>query len=465
MIDCPSIAPCSTLAVLAQDTVAVDAVLQYFATVVLTPLGIIGLSFGAVLLGLVLFVGKGVPVLSAATMVLLTMMIHERTLTQNILIGPLQSLRSLSRPLSFAIIAVASLAALFSSAGNRVRAVPLVALMMYGFQMYYATNMLVFVDPLKGALAYFSITGMFIVCTVGFGRRIQDAESARTAMEVFAWVGMAFCGMNLLQLLVSPGSAVIVGRFAGVSGNAQQAAGICVPMLLANLYLFGALPPSRLLKWVCAALSGVVGLFLLWTGSRTGYLAAGIGVVLMYRLSLGRAAFAAIAAGVVLVIGLSLFSDSADGIERVIGGEAGNTRTQVFENALSDWASSPILGVMPFGFESGVESSYLRALASLGLVGLLLLLVPFTSMLASMPRALWIGRVDSDVRGLADLYFAYTGSWLAMNFFEGFAFGVLSFPMMALYTMLALGGFLAERRAGVAKAPQDLSDGLDAYAT
>jgi hypothetical protein len=447
------------LQLLAQDTVAVDAVLQYFASVVLTPLGLAALSAGGLFVAVVLFVRKGVPVLSASTMVLLTMMIHESTLTKNILVGPLNSLRSISRPISFALMAAASLAALAVPLGDRLRTVSFPALAMYLFQLYYAVNLMFFVETLKGMLALFSISAMFLVCVVGFGRRMQDVASARRTIEVFAWVGIAFCGMNLLQLALGPGSAVLGGRFAGISGNAQQAGAVCAALLITNLYLFGDLPASRPLKWIAAAVAGIVGLLLIWTGSRTSVLSAGIGILLMYRFQLGRAVIAACSAGMVLAIALTVFQDSSEGLERILSSSTGDTRAAVFSNALADWMSSPIIGVMPFGYENGVESSYLRALANLGIVGGIVLLVPFGAMGISMFRILWIGRSNPEPRRLCDLYFGMIGSFVIMNILEGFAFGVLTFPMMTIYVILALGGFLTERysMAGMA-ALQDLDD-------
>jgi hypothetical protein len=433
------------LPILAQDTVAVDTVLQYFATVVLTPLGLAGLAAGALAIALILFIRKGVPVLPALTMVLLTMMIHESTLSRNILVGPLHSLRSISRPISFALMAAAVLATLAIPRGDRSRTVPFTAFALYLFQMYYALNMVFFVDPLKGFLALFSISAMFVVCVIGFGRRMQDVDSARVAMEVFAWVGIAFCGLNLLQLAVGPGSAVVGGRFAGISGNAQQAAGVCTSLFLTNLYLFGDLSPLRPMKWVCAVLAGVLALFILWSGSRSGVLASGIGVLLMYRFSLGRAAAAAIFAGFFLFVGFLLFEGSSEGFGRIIDTGTGNTRAAVFANAVADWMSSPLIGVMPFGYENGVESSYLRALASLGILGVIAILIPFAAMAASLPKALWVGRLHPEARRLSDLYVGVIGSFVIINVFEGFAFGVLTFPMMAIYLVLAAGGFLFDR--------------------
>lgn len=449
--------------ILAQDTVAVDTVLQYFATVVLTPLGLAGLAVGGLAVALTLFIRKGVPFLSAATMVLLTMMIHESTLTKNILVGPLNSLRSISRPISFALMAAASAAALAIPIGARFRSVPFPALAMYLFQMYYAVNLMFFVEPLKGALAIFSISAMFVVCVIGYGRRMQDIDSTRRVLEVYAWVGMAFCGMNLLQLAAGPGSAVIGGRFAGVSGNAQQAGAVCSALLLANLYLFGDLPTLRPMKWICAVLVGILGLFIVWSGSRTSVLATGLGILLMYRLQLGRAAIAGIVTGGILLAALSFFQDSSEGLERITSTSTGDTRAAVFADAIADWMSSPIIGVMPFGYENGVESSYLRALASLGIIGGIALLVPFGAMAISMFRVLWIGRAHPETRKQSDLYFGVIGSFVLMNLLEGFAFGVLTFPMMSIYIMLALGGFIAEQYSGATMLASDSEDEWQAY--
>jgi hypothetical protein len=265
--------------------------------------------------------------------------------------------------------------------------------------------------------------------------------------------------MNLLQLAIGPGSAVIGGRFAGVSGNAQQAGAVCSALLLANLYLFGELSALRPMKWISAVLVGMLALFIVWSGSRSSVLSTGLGILLMYRLQLGRAAIAGIVTGTVLLAAFSLFQDSSEGLERIVSSSTGDTRAAVFAGAIAAWMSSPIIGVMPFGYESGVESSYLRALASLGIVGFLVLLVPFLSMGASMFRVLWIGRARPEARRQCDLYFGVIGSFVLMNFLEGFAFGVLTFPMMSTYVMLALGGFLTEQYAGgVVTAPESEDD-------
>ena len=91
---------------LAQDTVAIGDVFGYFVERLVTPAGIAALVLGLAGVGLALALRKGLPLLTWATLFSLTFMIHEATLTQNILIGPFQAYRALTRPISFALMSL-----------------------------------------------------------------------------------------------------------------------------------------------------------------------------------------------------------------------------------------------------------------------------------------------------------------------------------------------------------------------
>ena len=139
-------------------------------------------------------------------------------------------------------------------------------------------------------------------------------------------------------------------------------------------------------------------------------------------------------------LGFSVLTDSTEGAQRLTSTE--NTRAAVFAVAISDWMSSPIFGTMPFGFESGVESVLLRALASMGVIGGLVVLVPTIAILLTLPRALWTGRVRPELRALSDFYVG-SGAFVLVTFlFEGYLFGVLTFVVMFVYVMLSVGSFL-----------------------
>jgi O-antigen ligase len=102
---------------------------------------------------------------------------------------------------------------------------------------------------------------------------------------------------------------------------------------------------------------------------------------------------------------------------------------------------------MPLGYESGSESSYISALANMGLIGGIALLIPFGSMALGAMRALRLRVLRPDLGAQCDLYVGLAAAMVVINGFEAFAFGVLTLPVMVMYSMFALDGFLAEQEA------------------
>jgi hypothetical protein len=410
---------------------------------------------------------KGLPVLVWATLFSLTFMIHESTLTQNVLIGPLHAFRALTRPISFALMSLAILAVIGIPRPDRGGAIGFSSVSLYAFQIFYAVQLMLFVEPLKGFLALASMTLMLVVCGVGFGKSMQDVQSTIRTLSVFFWVSAAFVAINLLQLTIGGSAALVSGRFVGISGNANQAGAICAVLMLCCAYFFNEPLSSRFQRLAAVFLLGVLGLLLAWTGSRASALAGVVGILAMYRLRLGRLALAGILVSGIVVIGFSLVAEDTSAASRLLSTE--NTRAGVWGQAWSDWVSSPIFGVMPLGEESGVESVPLRALASMGILGGILFLIPVLSILASLPRALWVGRARPELRALSDLYVGAMSCMLTTFLFEGYLFGVLTFFVMFTYVMLSLGHFLddayrVERwgSAGTPTADEDTSLGLPA---
>lgn len=445
---------------LAQETVeniSAQAQLEYFLAVLLTPSGI-GLALaGAAAIATVLLTGRGFPILVTAAMFCLTTMLQDVTLTKNVLIGPLQSLRNVARPLALGILLAASLTVLQAPIGGRLRVVGFTAASFFAFQLLFVSEMLIG-NATKAVLAFVSVPCMFFVCVIGFGRRMQDRESARSMLEIFAWLTMGFIAANLAQLVIDRSNAMVGFRLAGIAGNAQQMGGVCTLLLLFNVYLFNDLPSRRPLRWVCAAMIGILALWIIWTGSRTSVLTTMVGLVFTYRLRLGRLALLGLAAGAVLLVAMSFFEESTDTIQRLTSGE--NTRAAVWAYSLGEFAGSPVFGTMPLGYESGSESSYISALANLGIIGGIALLVPFGSMVLGALRALRLKAMRPDLGAQCDFYVGMVAALLVVNAFEAFAFGVLSLPVMIMYSVFALDGFLAEQEA-LASAGYELPASVD----
>lgn len=451
--------PSSTL-LLAQETVeniSAQAQVQYFLNVLLTPSGI-GLALAAAAaVAIILFTGRGFPVLLLAAMFCLTTMLQDVTLTRNVLIGPLQSLRNVARPLALAFLLVAALTVVQIPSGSRLRVIGFTAASFFAFQLFFLSEMLIG-SPGKAVLSFISVPCMFFVCVVGLGKRMQDRESTRSALEIFAWLTMAFIGANMAQLVIDRSNALVASRLAGIAGNAQQMGGLCTLFLLLNVYLFNDLPSKRPLRWLCAGMIGVLALWILWTGSRTSVLAAMVGIVFTFRLRLGRLALLGVLGGMVLLVAMSFFEESTENIARLTSGA--NTRAAVWANSLEAFEGSPIFGTMPLGYESGSESSYISVLANMGIIGACAMLVPFGSMVLGAFRALRLRAMRPDLGAQCDCYVGIVAALLVMNAFEAFAFGVLSLPVMIMYSMFALDGFLSEQET-LASAGYELRAGTD----
>ena len=140
---------------------------------------------------------------------------------ENQLLGPLQSLRFLSKSVAFAILGVVVFLALPGvSKGDRPRSAGLASTSFFCFQLLYAGEFALFAGEglLRGSFGIVAIMLMYLAFAVGFGRLMQDRASASRSLEVFAWVAVAFVGMNLIQIVFGLSGALVGGRLAGTLG-------------------------------------------------------------------------------------------------------------------------------------------------------------------------------------------------------------------------------------------------------
>jgi hypothetical protein len=457
-------APWISSLLLAQESVAVEGQLAYLFARLFSLEGIVTAGAVAGLLILVFIIRKPLPILGGVVMALGSSVLPDRV-DVNQLIGPLQSLRFLSKSLSFALLGILVVLALpGTSRGSRNRSAGFAATAFLAFQLLYSTQLMVFAGDglLKGGFGIITILGMYLVFAVGTGRRIQDIFSAMAVLEVFAWVAAAFVAANLAQIALGLSGALVGGRLAGIAGNAQMMGGICACLLVANAFLSSELPATRPLRWISLACAGMLAVLLMATGSRTGVLAAATGLLVMFRLRIGR--FALLATVVVIAYALvALFLDDpgAAVADRLASGA--DTRTAIWLNAIGRFLESPIFGefifLRPGDEPSGVESTVFRTLANMGVIGGLALLLPVASAVGNALKAAGLARENPEYARLADFYMGSLAAVFVLNLFDGYAFGLLTFPVLFSYTILTLGAFLAEQSA-VASVGQTDADGL-----
>jgi hypothetical protein len=440
----------TTPVLLAQESVAVEGQLGYLFERLFTPTGIIAAAAVSGLLILVFIIRKPLPILGGVVMALGTSVL-PKSVELNQLIGPLQSLRFLSRSIGFALLGLIVVLALPGiSRGSRTRSAGLGATAFLAFQLLYTAQLALFLQEgvLKGAFGVVAIVGMYLVFAVGFGRLMQDLESAVASMQLFVWVSVAFVTANLAQIALGPSGAMMGGRLAGITGNPQMMGCISALLILVNAFVYSELPRSKPARWICLMMVGLLGVLLLATGSRTAVIAIAVGLFVMFRFQVGRLSVL----GVVVVIGyvvVSLFLESpgSAAAERLASGA--DTRTALWLQAIGTFLESPIIGEFVFlrpGDEAnGVESSLLRSLANMGLIGGIAVVAPAVIGISYGLKGLRLASQRTEFKRMVDFYLGALAAILVLNTFDGYAFGLLTFPAIFTYWILAVGNFLAEQ--------------------
>ncbi len=432
---------------LAQQGATIDVALQFTLVLdaILTPTGIVIAMLGTAFFIFLALSRFGFRIMIVLILFMLTMMKVDERFADNTLIQPFQQIRFYSRPLCLTLLILAAGRVALTNRGNRLRVLSFAGLAFLFFQLCYASEVALFYDLPRGGFGVISISLMFFVFFVGSGRFMQDRESAIAAVRLVAFAGFLFLGANLLQLALGYSQAIAQKRLSGISGNPQQLASLCSIFLITNIFLYSVSSVGSVLKWIYPFSIGLLSTFLVWSGSRSGVLTAIAGVLLFYRLRVGRLALLAILTAASAGVFVTVFSDSSENIERFVYGK--NTREAVWSIAWSEFLDSPIIGQLPryqTGEPNGVESSYLRTLALMGVLGGCILAVPVVSMVVNMLTAILVRQQRPEVGPVADLVVASLGSILITNALEGFFFGLLTFQVIFIYIVLALAAFVCE---------------------
>lgn len=443
----PTMASC---ALLAQEGIPVAVQLEQFVERVLSPVGVIVVTLAAAVAIALIATRRVLPALIVAILVVSCFQANHR-MESNVLIGPLQSFRYFSKPLAFVLLLGAIFFTFGSDRGFRRSSTGTASVALLLFQCYYLIQLSIFAGDglLKGAFGIVTVAATWWVFAVHLGRSMQDPASARQSLQCFAYVGMAFVLVNLLQMTLSLGGALEAGRLAGIAGNAQMMGCMCTMLLIMNVFLsFDAETPPAL-RTACLVTSGLLVVLMLATGSRTAMLATAVAAVIMFRARIGRiAVFAILGLAAIAMVSL-VFSDvTAIATERITYGE--DTRTAGWLRDLENFYDSPIFGQFPFLEQgesaSGIESVFIRTLSNMGIIGLLVLSPVLLSVGASCAGAVQLMRASAAHADLCSLYLGGCAALLVFNTFDGYAFGLVTLPVTSMFVFFTLGAFLDEER-------------------
>jgi O-antigen ligase len=308
---------------------------------------------------------------------------------------------------------------------------------------------------IQSSVAGFLFLGVGFLCARRFA---DDAE---------AWLPAAFVGLLILLLLGLDAHRAApqdrVGYFVGYP--------ITYGALVAGLLPCALLFAYRRSRLLAAALAGASAALLIYSESRSAWVAVGVMVAVVAILLARRRSFralAAVALSVVVVLGLALETGSLHKIvetklSRVSSSQSYTHRLWSQSYAVGQIKKSPVFGAGAPGFaakeaaaKSGIgalDNGYLSISVDMGLIGLAAVLVPILVALRALARclrfrqappievALALGIVAmAVVAGFYDSFY-----WAQIDLLLGVMGGMLSVRIARITPSRALGAASSRR--------------------
>ncbi|MEY3141546.1 MAG: hypothetical protein RLY21_39 [Planctomycetota bacterium] len=451
-------------AILAQargTSIDIGAQASAFLDALFTPAGFAVAVFGTATLGVLLVSRSGTRLIAAFTIFLLSMMRTDSKWVDNTLIQPFETIRNYSRPIALALLIIVAIRSLAFSRVGRQKMLMTPAALFLVYQLLFISMIGVFVDPVRAGFAVICYLAALTAFTFGLPALMDEEQDSQSLLKVFALAGLMFIGANLLQLGGGYYNAVLQGRLAGIAGNAQQMAAVCCAFIAVGCFFFASSESGSWRKWFAGVALGILGLFVLWSGSRTGAVCATVTVLAFFRARVGRLALLGIVGGGTFAVAVSVYSDSLDIVERFFRG--GDTRSEVWASAIADFVDSPIFGQLPITADDGinfVESTYLRTLALMGSIGGIVLFTVMFSWVSSAVRVWRMGRAVPSLALHADFFIAATAFFVLANAAEGFMMGVLTFFIPFIYAIFAMGAYVLDAGEREIEAQDEQQDEL-----
>jgi len=405
-----------------------------------TPLGVAAMMVMIVYVAYVLF-GKGGKWV-AVTMLLTTGItgIEEQVSTQTVLIPALEMFRSSGRAL-FTVTLVLLLLRMVIGEGQtwRREGIPKSVMALCGLQVMYGIGWIVqgVIPRGVGSIALSLLLVGGLAGMVGKGcRSLGDVRSIFRAAEVS---GLLFGAMSLLQLSVNANAAYFLGRFAGISANPQYAA--IFMSILVNIAIYMAGTPTevkflRIAHYVCAV---IFAAFMMWTGSRTGFVILVVGLTVQLHLRPWLLLTAG-AGGLLAMRLLTSVDEYAVGAMGRLVSSEDTGRGRIFVQAYEYFLRYPVFGRATVV----MENCYLAVASCTGLVGLAFLAMVGIFHFQSLFFVWQNRRVLGQERRIVDLLVAWSLALLGASMFEGFVLAIATAAIVFVILLLSMTGMVKE---------------------
>jgi hypothetical protein len=251
------------------------------------------------------------------------------------------------------------------------------------------------------------------------------------------------------QLLINRTSVVRQFRLFGTTGNPQHTGALLALVLPSLCYMIIRSGQRYIYRVLLGAAAGVLVVMLIWTGSRTGFLMALVGLLLFFRTRVGRFLGVGVLTSIFVIAAMGIYAESTATFTGMF--LRGDTRSVVWRSMFQHFLENPAFGSIGETFGVG-ESSYLALAANMGLAGLFPMAIVFAVVGHQLYRLQRVRKHLGEHVLLADLVTAGPIALAVGSIFEGFLLGILTFSILTLYLHLSLLRFLLD----VADAQQHL---------
>lgn len=361
---------------------------------------------------------------------------------------PMEQFRQFARPMIYLFMTLLLLPLVTTTRGWRRVILPLPLLLFFIFELTICLRLLTFGGELRGILSLLSYVLLILTLGLAVSRSLQSFEDLYKLIWCLSWIGGLVVLGTVYQLIVNRTPIISGSRLTGVTGN-PQFLGILIAYTLPFTAHLLTRPSGK--KWIRPLLIAQVTLMvvmLIWTGSRTGALSTAVGLMIAFHRRLGRFLIAGVLVLVAVLLVMPYFEGSSEIASRLLS--TVDTRAGVWPTLLRNIRENFWFGAAREMFETH-ESSYLSILGQFGIIGSLPFIAAMFALAYQMVQMYRLRRFLGTESGLVDLITGVWGAVAVSSAFESLLVGVITFPILMIYTFFMVNAFLLDWAQGTAE--------------
>ncbi len=360
----------------------------------------------------------------------------------NHLIRPLETLRNLSRPISVGCLLALFL--FFFLKNKKMTRNVFAPVILFFFLQFYINFLELFRGNESDSLIRLILNFLlFLVFAMNLPSWIQSGENMRDLIRSFVGSGIIFLLFSSTQLFLNPTAIIWQGRLFGTTGSPQHAA-VILALLILPCHWMAKTASGRLKPIIWYLIETLFFIFLIWTGSRTGFVMLFIAFIFYFHRNLRLITQIIIISTILAIYVVTLvYPNFSTALTHIFSAQ--DTRSSHWSNLMNTFLSKPAFGAPLDEIKESV-SSYLLIAARGGFFGLVLVTLLAFSALKTSYRGLRQTTGDPHMINLAQMIFASFIAYFIGAIFEGYILSNLAFPIFAFYIFCVIQQKLLKRQ-------------------